>query len=77
MKGNIFQPDHALALARKARQQLPLALPDVYRYLHGEVLNIPEYFTGWVAPTFDGWQLGWGKAVQGQLKNHYPKGLRK
>lgn len=77
MKGNIFQPDHALALARKARQQLPLALPDVYRYLHGEVLNIPEHFTGWVAPTFDGWQLGWGKAVQGQLKNHYPKGLRK
>jgi NOL1/NOP2/fmu family ribosome biogenesis protein len=31
---------------------------------------------GWTIVTVDGFPLGWGKLVQGQLKNHYPKGLR-
>jgi NOL1/NOP2/fmu family ribosome biogenesis protein len=29
---------------------------------------------GWTLVTVDGWPLGWGKRVQGVLKNHYPRG---
>ena len=32
---------------------------------------------GWCLVTAAGFPLGWGKAVGGQIKNHYPKGLRK
>lgn len=77
LKGKHFMPDHALALAHTAWQQLPLQMEDALRFLHGEVLDVPGSLEGWVAPCLEAWQLGWGKAVQGQLKNHYPKGLRK
>ena len=47
----------------------------VSKYLHGEVIDadIPN---GWCAVTYDGLILGGGKAVDGMVKNHYPKGLR-
>ena len=32
---------------------------------------------GWTLITVDGYSIGWGKTVKGQIKNHYPKGLRK
>ena len=32
---------------------------------------------GWVLVCCEGISLGWGKAVDGIIKNHYPKGLRK
>ena len=32
--------------------------------------------SGWCLVCVEGYSLGWGKAVNGQLKNHYPKGLR-
>ena len=31
---------------------------------------------GWTLVTHAGLALGWGKASGGQVKNHYPKGLR-
>lgn len=45
------------------------------KYLHGEVIeaDIPN---GWCAVTYNGFVLGGGKAVDGVIKNHYPKGLR-
>jgi NOL1/NOP2/sun family putative RNA methylase len=43
------------------------------RYLGGE--SIPaEGASGWTLVTVDGWPLGWGKRVQGVVKNHYPRG---
>jgi NOL1/NOP2/fmu family ribosome biogenesis protein len=32
---------------------------------------------GWTLVCVDGFSAGWGKAAGCQLKNHYPKGLRK
>ncbi len=32
---------------------------------------------GWCLVTDAGFPLGWGKAVRGRIKNHYPKGLRR
>jgi len=50
-------------------------------YLRGESLpsdGTPGWtlvtVDGWTLVTVDGWPLGWGKRVQGVLKNHYPRG---
>jgi NOL1/NOP2/fmu family ribosome biogenesis protein len=42
-------------------------------YLRGESLPA-EGRPGWTLVTVDGWPLGWGKRVQGLVKNHFPKG---
>jgi NOL1/NOP2/sun family putative RNA methylase len=78
-KKNRFEPSYALAMS--------LQLSDVknkcdlkednqaYRFLKGETLNI-ETKKGWVLVSYRGYPLGFGKASEGKIKNHYPKGLR-
>ncbi|WP_232699575.1 RsmF rRNA methyltransferase first C-terminal domain-containing protein [Brevibacillus daliensis] len=80
VKKNRFEPSHALALALQPEDALhrcDLSSTDeqVYRYLRGEtwVSNAPA---GWTLVTVDGYPLGWAKSAGGQMKNHYPKGLR-
>ena len=75
-----FEPSHALALglqASDARRTLQLE-PDsdeALRYLHGE--SLPDAGEdGWVLVCVNGYPLGWGKRVQGRLKNKNPHGLR-
>ena len=77
VKGRIFQPDHALALARKAVHTHPVTKDEAALYQMGHVLPCGDDVQGWLCPVLDGFQLGWGKASQNQIKNHYPKGLRK
>ena len=46
-------------------------------YLKGEqIYDIPTDLKGWTLITYEGYSLGFGKASNGVLKNHYPKGLR-
>lgn len=76
-KKNRFEPDHALALSLKpteAKQVTELAEPE--HYLRGETVEC-EYDKGWTLVTINNIPIGWGKAQNGVLKNHYPKGLRK
>ena len=47
----------------------------VEKYLHGEVIEA-DIGNGWCAVLYEGLVLGGGKAVDGMVKNHYPKGLR-
>jgi NOL1/NOP2/fmu family ribosome biogenesis protein len=47
--------------------------PPLRAYLAGESLP-SDGLPGWTLVTVDGWPLGWGKRVQGVLKNHYPRG---
>lgn len=77
MKGKIFFPDHALALAVPARKTLPVDIEAARAYLAGNPLPVEETIKGFLTPTLNGMALGWGKASDGSLKNHYPKGLRK
>ena len=77
-----FEPAHALAMALRpgdARQTLRLApdAPELAAYLRGETLSAPPALKGWVLVCAGEYSLGWGKAVNGVLKNHYPKGLRR
>ena len=76
-KKNRFEPDHALALALKPEDvKQCVELVDAEKYIHGETIEC-IYDKGWTLVTVDGVSIGWGKAQNGVLKNHYPKGLRK
>jgi NOL1/NOP2/fmu family ribosome biogenesis protein len=46
------------------------------KYLRGETLE-KDIENGWCLVTHKGYPLGLGKAVNGVIKNHLPKGLRK
>ena len=76
-------PHHQLFSAYGAdfRRKLSLASDDprVAAYLRGEEIPVPELAgqNGYAALLFEGAALGGGKAVDGRLKNHYPKGLRR
>lgn len=81
VKKDRFEPSHALALALRSgewKRGIDFAADseEVRRYLRGESLFVDTTGKGWTVVTVDGYPLGWGKLVQGQLKNHYPKGLR-
>jgi len=69
-----FEPAHPLALLAPASKTLPLKADsaELAGYLRGE--NIPSSAAGWTVVSVDGFGLGWGKGVQGLLKNHYPRG---
>ena len=74
-----FKPHHNLfsALGKSFKRKINLALDDVRlsAYLRGESFE-EACENGYVAVLVEGVALGGGKAVNGQIKNHYPKGLR-
>lgn len=84
VKKERFEPSQALAMAltRDAYSNvldLPAEHPAILRYLKGETLDIPEAEScksGWVLVCCDGYPLGWGKYVNGTLRNKYQTGWR-
>ena len=78
VKKGRFEPAHALALWLKDCANTVSHDPDspeMKAYLHGEVL--PCSLQGWCLVKAGDFSIGWGKADKVQLKNHYPKGLRR
>jgi NOL1/NOP2/sun family putative RNA methylase len=80
-KKNRIEPAHALALAiQKEDAAQSVVFPHdsngIAAYLKGETVDVDDKTHGWVLVTADGFPVGWGKASQGQMKNHFPKGLR-
>ena len=78
VKKGRFEPAHALALWLKDCANTVSFDPDspeMKAYLHGEVL--PCGLQGWCLVKAGDFSIGWGKADKIQLKNHYPKGLRR
>lgn len=78
-KKNRLEPAHALALALRPQEtdrSKELTEEEAQRYLHGESLSCGAD-KGWILLTYLGYSMGFGKASGGQIKNHYPKGLRK
>ncbi|MCQ2609358.1 MAG: hypothetical protein MJ151_00975 [Lachnospiraceae bacterium] len=49
---------------------------DIEAYLKGYVIKNDKVKDGFVVITYKGLGMGWGKAKDGVIKNHYPKGLR-
>ena len=75
---NRFEPAHAWALWLQTLENsvsFEEADPLLARYLSGDVL--PSDKRGWTLVQADGLSLGWAKGDGSQLKNHYPKALRR
>ena len=78
IKGKSFAPDHALALAcPNAAATVAITLSQAKAYQRGESLFMEDAPKGYVLLTLHGIALGFAKGSDGQLKNHYPKGLRR
>lgn len=81
LKKGRFEPSHALALYLKPQEvrhtlDLPADGKEIRDWLTG--LTMPfSGGKGWYLITTDGYGIGWGKQAGGQMKNHYPRGLRK
>ena len=78
VKKDRFEPSHALALWLKTASEELALFPEgeeIARYLRGETLSCGG--SGWTLVKVGGFSIGWGKASNGILKNHYPKGLRR
>ena len=73
-----FLPSHALAMAfpNAFRQHAALSTDGIAAYLNGESIACDPALSGWCAVEYGGLAVGLGKAVDGMLKNHLPKGLR-
>lgn len=82
IKKNRMEPSHALALSlNKAemdnRHLLNITKEEAERYIQGEGISCDPNLRGWVLLCYEDYTVGFGKAVNGMIKNHYPKGLRK
>ena len=80
IKKNRVEPSHALSHALPLSDfrrvcDLPPDDENIMRYLRGESFPF-DGEKGWTAVAAGGFVLGWGKCVDGVMKNHYPKGLR-
>ncbi|NLY43231.1 MAG: NOL1/NOP2/sun family putative RNA methylase [Clostridiaceae bacterium] len=80
IKKDRFEPSHSLAMALEyddfiRKINFGPDCPEIMSYLKGETLDVSAP-RGWTAVMVNGFSLGWGKVVEGVLKNHYPKGLR-
>ncbi|TNJ65258.1 rRNA cytosine-C5-methyltransferase [Paenibacillus hemerocallicola] len=92
LRGDRFEPSHALAMGMKRDTDSVRSIdfvtgePEVIRYLKGETLQISEerlrrsrpdlQAKGYCLVCVDGYPLGWGKWMDGMLKNEYPPGWR-
>lgn len=78
-KKNRFEPSHTLAMVLKPEDYKTIYQvkndDEAYTYLKGEPITGTS-LKGWVLVCYNNWPLGFGKASQGMIKNHYPKGLR-
>ena len=82
VKNGRFEPSHSLAMCVKreeCKNVLDLSQTDerVEKYLRGETLDCEGAENGWCLVCVENLPIGWGKSVNGVLKNHLPKGLRK
>ena len=78
VKKGRFEPAHALALWLNDcanTVSFDAEGPEIREYMHGNVLS--GTVKGWCLIKAGDYSLGWAKGDGNQLKNHYPKGLRR
>lgn len=77
IKNGRFEPSHALCMSvKKSECKRVVETDETEKYLRGETLE-KDIENGWCLVTHKGYPLGLGKAVNGVVKNHLPKGIRK
>ena len=81
VKNGRFEPDHSLVMAARADEckrcvRFDLSDARVEKYLRGETVEA-DCENGWCAVCVGDYPMGLGKCVNGTVKNHLPKGIRK
>ncbi len=76
---NRFEPSHALCISLKKEDfkntiDFSCNSEILKKYLMGETIECKK--NGWCVVTVNGFPIGWGKASNGILKNHFPKYMR-
>ena len=89
---NRLEPAHALAMSVSPdviRNRCNVNMDDAIRFMRGETIPVDHACSSdadnacniidgsWTVMTLNGITLGWGKYMNGIVKNHYPKGLRR
>ncbi|MBR5809559.1 MAG: RsmF rRNA methyltransferase first C-terminal domain-containing protein [Clostridia bacterium] len=75
LKKGRFEPSHALCLAlSKDDFKSTIDVTDCQKFFGGETITTDK--KGWTAVLYNNYPVGWGKASDGILKNHFPKYLR-
>lgn len=77
LKKNRFEPSFALAMSagKSVWPRLAISYQEWQSYVSGETFSIAGN-QGWVLLCLEEIPVGFGKQVQGTVKNFYPKGLR-
>ncbi|MCR5808765.1 MAG: RsmB/NOP family class I SAM-dependent RNA methyltransferase [Clostridiales bacterium] len=84
LRKNRLEPEHSLfmaAMGQKYRRELVLSPDDpmLTAFMAGNTVPCPEGWRGWSAVSVraggGSFPIGYGKAVDGVMKNHLPKGL--
>ena len=79
IRNSRFVPSHCLYMSYPAscfRSSVDLSEEEAIRFLSGETFPCSSSLRGYTAVCFGGHPIGFGKAVDGIMKNHLPKGLR-
>ena len=81
VKNGRFEPCHSLATCVKkeeCKNLVDFSETDtrLQKYLRGETFEDESVKNGWCVVCINGLPLGLGKAVNGVVKNHLPKGIR-
>jgi NOL1/NOP2/fmu family ribosome biogenesis protein len=81
LTGGRFEPSHSLAMCLKpeeCKRVVNLAVDSLAteKFLRGETVEA-EIENGWCLVCVDNFPIGFGKCVNGTVKNHIPKALRK
>lgn len=78
-KGREFIPEHALALSRLLREDVPaleLDLPNAINYLKKKEISFANPVKGWRLVRFNGINIGWAKGLDTRINNYYPTSWR-
>lgn len=78
LKKKRFEPALALALYLQPGcvLRLDISLDEWHQYVHGDVISSSVNGKGWFQLVCQGHACGWGRLVNGSIKNFFPKGLR-
>jgi 16S rRNA C967 or C1407 C5-methylase (RsmB/RsmF family)/NOL1/NOP2/fmu family ribosome biogenesis protein len=78
-KGKDFLPSHDLALSNHIRPDLSaieLTYDQAVAYLRCETPRLQTDILGWRLVSYQGFNLGWVKVLQGRINNYFPKEWR-
>ncbi len=73
--GGTLVPDHELALSTAVSRSLPrivLDKPAALQYLRRQDFTLPPAEKGWNIISYNGFDLGWVKAMPNRFNNYYP-----